>query len=306
VTSASGNSWIEVSGAVKGESADAIADALLESGALAVDVADLNAESDAEQPIFGEPGMSLAARWADSRIAALFDRETTPDELDTLWSNLREQFPNTLGVLEFRIVPETDWVRATQAQFDPIEITPNLWIVPTWCEPPKPEAINLRIDPGLAFGTGTHPTTRLCLEWLSRQSLTKCNVLDYGCGSGILAMAAAALGARDVFGVDIDPQAIETAKLNTQANGFYVNYATSSTALEGQYDVVVANILAGPLTVLAPAIASHVRDGGALVLAGILTPQIERIQTAYAPWIDLSVERERDGWVLMTGRRVKH
>jgi ribosomal protein L11 methyltransferase len=305
VTSVSGNSWIEISGAVKGESADAIADALLENGALAVDVADLNAESDAEQPIFGEPGMSLATRWADSRIAALFDRDVGPDELDSLWTNLREAFPDALGVHEFRVVPETDWVRATQAQFDPIEITKNLWIVPTWCEPPNPAAINLRIDPGLAFGTGTHPTTRLCLEWLSRQALASCNVLDYGCGSGILAMAAAALGAREVFGVDIDPQAIETAKLNTNANGFHVNYAVSSKSIEDEYDVVVANILAGPLTVLAPAIASHVREGGSLALAGILTPQIERIQTAYAPWIDLAVERERDGWVLMTGRRLK-
>jgi ribosomal protein L11 methyltransferase len=297
------HSWIEISGAVKGDVADAIADALLEGGALAVDVADLHAESDEEQPIFGEPGMSLAARWADSRIAALFDNDVSTDALDAMWASLREAFPNALGVHEFRVVPETDWVRATQAQFDPIEITATLWIVPTWCEPPNKHAINLRIDPGLAFGTGTHPTTRLCLEWLSRTPLNGCNVLDYGCGSGILAMAAAALGASDVLGVDIDPQAIETAKLNAEANGVRVSYATSSTALEGEYDIVVANILAGPLTVLAPAIASHVRHGGALALAGILAPQIQRIQTAYAPWIALSVVRECDGWVLMTGRR---
>jgi ribosomal protein L11 methyltransferase len=297
------HSWIEISGAVKGEFADAIADSLLESGALAVDVADLHAESDDEQPIFGEPGMSLAARWADSRIAALFDNDVSTDALDLLWNTLRDEFPNALGVHEFRVVPETDWVRATQAQFDPIEITPALWIVPTWCEPPNKLAINLRIDPGLAFGTGAHPTTRLCLEWLSRTPLSECSVLDYGCGSGILAMAASALGASDVLGVDIDPQAVETAKLNAEVNAVRVSYATSSTALDGEYDIVVANILAGPLTVLAPAIATHVRRGGALALAGILTPQIERIQIAYAPWIALSVERERDGWVLMTGRR---
>ncbi len=299
------NSWIEISGSAKGDIADALADQLMDAGALAVDVADLHAESDAEQPIFGEPGMALDQRWADSRIAALFDREVSTDDLDTLWLALREQYPGALGVHEFRVVPETDWVRATQAQFDPIEITPSLWIVPTWCYPPNKTAINLRIDPGLAFGTGTHPTTRLCLEWLTRQSLSSARVLDYGCGSGILAMAAAALGASDVFGVDIDPQAIETAKLNTEANGFHVNYTVSSAAVEGQYDIVVANILAGPLTVLAPAICAHVRDGGSLALAGILTPQIERIQTAYAPWIDMSVEQERDGWVLMTGLRAK-
>lgn len=295
--------WLEISGPVKGEAADDIADSLLEAGALAVDVADLNAEGDAEQPIFGEPGMALSQRWADSRIAALFESSVTTDELDALWTSLRSDAGDSLGPHEFRIVPETDWVRATQAQFEPIEITPKLWIVPTWCEPPNPEAINLRVDPGLAFGTGTHPTTRLCLQWLSDLSLTGKSVLDYGCGSGILAMAACALGASDVFGVDIDPQAVETARLNTEANHLKVAYATSDDALNERYDIVVANILAGPLTVLAPAICSHVKSGGGLALAGILTPQIERIQTAYAPWIKLVVSAERDGWVRMSGTR---
>ncbi len=295
--------WLEISGPVKGEAADAIADALLEAGALAVDVADLNAESDAEQPIFGEPGMALSQRWADSRIAALFESSVTTDELDALWSALRSEAGDSLGPHEFRIVPETDWVRATQAQFEPIEITPKLWIVPTWCEPPNPAAINLRVDPGLAFGTGTHPTTRLCLQWLSDLSLTDKTVLDYGCGSGILAMAASAMGASEVFGVDIDPQAVETARLNTEANHLKVAYATSDDALNERYDIVVANILAGPLTVLAPAICSHVKAGGSLALAGILEPQIERIQIAYAPWIKLAVSAERDGWVRMSGTR---
>ena len=295
--------WLEIAGPVKGEAADAIADALLEAGALAVDVADLNAESDAEQPIFGEPGMALNQRWADSRIAALFESTVTTDQLDALWKTLRAESGESLGPHEFRVVPETDWVRATQAQFEPIEITPNLWIVPTWCEPPKPAAINLRVDPGLAFGTGTHPTTRLCLQWLSDLPLAGKTVLDYGCGSGILAMAAAALGAAYVFGVDIDPQAVETARFNTEANGLQVTYAVSDRELDEQYDVVVANILAGPLTVLAPAICAHVKAGGQLALAGILAPQIERIQTAYAPWIAMMVTAEREGWVRMTGIR---
>ena len=295
--------WLEIAGPVKGEAADAIADALLEAGALAVDVADLNAESDAEQPIFGEPGMALNQRWADSRIAALFESTVTTDQLDALWKTLRAESGESLGPHEFRVVPETDWVRATQAQFEPIEITPNLWIVPTWCEPPKPAAINLRVDPGLAFGTGTHPTTRLCLQWLSDLPLAGKTVLDYGCGSGILAMAAAALGAAYVFGVDIDPQAVETARFNTEANGLQVTYAASDRELDEQYDVVVANILAGPLTVLAPAICAHVKSGGQLALAGILAPQIERIQAAYAPWIVMTVTAEREGWVRMTGIR---
>lgn len=296
-------SWIEISGPVKGAAADAIADALLAAGALAVDVADLNAESDAEQPIFGEPGMALTQRWADSRIAALFDGDVATDALEQLWNGLRADAKDSLGPHEFRVVPETDWVRATQAQFEPIEITPNLWIVPTWCQPPNVSAINLRVDPGLAFGTGTHPTTRLCLQWLSDLPLVGKSVLDYGCGSGILAMAASALGAASVFGVDIDPQAVETARFNTDANELSAIYAVSDHELDAQYDVVVANILAGPLTVLAPAICALVKPGGQLALAGILSPQIERIQTAYAPWIAMSVTAERDGWVRMTGVR---
>ncbi len=298
--------WIEISGQVKGEAADAIADALLEAGALAVDVADLHAESDAEQPIFGEPGMPLSQRWADSRIAALFDSAVATEDIEALWQALRDGSDgegNALGPHEFRVVPETDWVRATQAQFEPIQITPRLWIVPTWCELPDPAAINLRVDPGLAFGTGTHPTTRLCLEWLSALPLAGCSVLDYGCGSGILAMAASALGAADVSGVDIDPQAVATARLNTEANGLRASYAVSDTRLDRQFDVVVANILAGPLAVLAPAICAHVKAGGQLALAGILPPQIERIRDAYAPWIAMTVSAERDGWVRMSGTR---
>lgn len=296
-------SWIEIAGAVKGDAADAIADSLLAAGALAVDVADLNAESDAEQAIFGEPGMALDQRWADSRIAALFENSVSTDALDRLWNTLREQSPGSLGLPEFRVVPETDWVRATQAQFEPIEITPALWIVPTWCVPPVASAVNLRVDPGLAFGTGTHPTTRLCLQWLSEMSLTGKSVLDYGCGSGILAMAAAALGAASVVGVDIDPQAVATARFNSEANGIQVRFELSDRELSGSFDLVVANILAGPLAVLAPALCALVKTGGQLALAGILTPQIERIKSAYSPWIALTVSGERDGWVRMTGSR---
>ncbi|MBL8311940.1 MAG: 50S ribosomal protein L11 methyltransferase [Burkholderiales bacterium] len=295
--------WIEISGPVKGEAADAIADALLDAGALAVDVADLHAESDAEQPIFGEPGMALSQRWADSRIAALFEGDIAPDDIAAIWTALQAQSAEALGPHEFRVVPETDWVRATQAQFEPIEITPSLWIVPTWCEPPNPDAINLRVDPGMAFGTGTHPTTRLCLAWLCELPLPGKRVLDYGCGSGILAMAAAALGAMDVVGVDIDPYAVETARQNAAMNRLTARFDVSDAALEDAFDVVVANILAGPLTVLAPAICAHVKPGGVLALAGILSPQIERIREAYAPWIALSVSAEREGWVRMTGTR---
>ncbi|MCZ2134405.1 MAG: 50S ribosomal protein L11 methyltransferase [Burkholderiales bacterium] len=300
------HSWIEISGPVRGALADAVADALLAAGALAVDVADLHAESDAEQPIFGEPGMALSARWADSRIAALFDGAVTTDELDALWQSLRESIEGGAGALgphELRVVAETDWVRATQAQFEPLRISERLWVVPSWCAPRAPNAINLRVDPGLAFGTGTHPTTRLCLEWLDGLPLAGVSVLDYGCGSGILAMAAAALGAARVVGVDIDPQAVLTAARNAEANGLAVVFATSDAELDERFDVVVANILSGPLAVLAPAIAAHVKPGGQLALAGILPAQVQRIREAYAPWVALAVSAERDGWVRMTGQR---
>ncbi len=299
--------WLEISGVVRGSLADRLADRLLESGALAVDVADPHAETEDEQPLFGEPGMAHDARWEQSRLAALFEPEQTPEVLTALWTALQQEFPQQLGAPEFRLVPETDWVRATQAQFAPIQVGPRFWIVPSWCEPVDPQAINLRLDPGLAFGSGTHPTTRLCLEWLCARDLTQASVLDYGCGSGILALAARALGARQVLGVDIDPLAVSTAQDNARANrldGPGLSFSDSNTPLLGTFGIVLANILAGPLTVLAPALSAHVAPGGWLVLAGILPPQVERIQAAYAPWLALEVSAQREGWVLLTGRRL--
>jgi ribosomal protein L11 methyltransferase len=209
-------------------------------------------------------------------------------------------------VLASAEVADTDWVRSTQAQFPPTQISPRLWVVPTWHEPPDPAAINVRLDPGVAFGTGTHPTTRLCLAWLDAALVPGSSVLDYGCGSGILAVAAALLGAGEVLGTDIDPQAVEAARLNAEANGARARFVLPAALPAGSFDAVVANILSNPLKVLAPALLARVAPGGALVLSGVLERQAEEVIAAYAlidPTVPLAVWRADEGWVCLAGRR---
>jgi ribosomal protein L11 methyltransferase len=196
-------------------------------------------------------------------------------------------------------VPAQDWVRLTQSQFEPVEITPDLWVVPSWHEAPAQARLVIRLDPGLAFGTGTHPTTRMCLRWIALHLHQGCRVLDYGCGSGILAIGAALCGAAEVDAVDIDADAVTAAQANAVANQVSINTGLPDLA-QGQYGLVVANILAAPLKVLAPLLCAHVAQGGHLLLAGILSRQIEEIQHAYAPFLQLQVTDTQDGWVLMT------
>mgnify|MGYP000060578715 CR=1 FL=1 len=206
------------------------------------------------------------------------------------------------AVLGVSPLPDQDWVRLTQAQFEPVEITPEFWIVPTWHEVPPQANRFIRLDPGLAFGTGTHPTTRMCLRWIARQPGLPGRVLDYGCGSGILAIGAAKFGATDIDAVDIDEAAVESTRLNAEANGVRLN-AGLPDAAQGTYRTVLANILATPLKVLAPLLCAHVAEGGALVLAGILERQADELKAAYAPYLSLAVEDQEDGWILMTARR---
>ncbi len=205
-------------------------------------------------------------------------------------------------VLGVQAVVEQDWVRLTQSQFDPVEITPTFWIVPTWHEPPTQAKEIIRLDPGLAFGTGTHPTTRMCLRWTAHHGAQGQRVLDYGCGSGILAIGAAKFGAADIDAVDIDPAAVESTTLNAAANHATLKSGLPDAA-KGEYDLVLANILATPLKVLAPLLCQHVKSGGHLVLAGILSRQADELKAAYAPWLALSVSDEEDGWILMTAQR---
>jgi ribosomal protein L11 methyltransferase len=193
-------------------------------------------------------------------------------------------------------------VRLTQSQFAPVEITPEFWIVPTWHEPPAQAREVIRLDPGLAFGTGTHPTTRMCLRWIATHAVTSQRVLDYGCGSGILAIGAAKFGASHIDAVDIDEAAVTSTELNAQANGVELNAGLPELA-QGTYNTVLANILATPLKVLAPLLCSHVQAGGHLVLAGILERQEEELIQAYAPHLTLKVADREDGWILMTAQR---
>ena len=283
------------------ERVEPVGDALDALDALSVSVEDADAQTDAEQALFGEPGMPPPKEgWQRSRVIGLFAEETQAREAATVLA--AQDFFDGCQLLGMVDLPEQDWVRLTQSQFAPVEITPQFWIVPTWHEPPAGARQVIRLDPGLAFGTGTHPTTRMCLRWIaSRAELAGQRVLDYGCGSGILAIGAAKYGAAEVDAVDIDEAAVEATRLNAEANGVQVKAGLSELA-RGRYDIVLANILATPLKVLAPLLCEHVAPGGALVLAGILERQADELKLAYAPYAALEVSDSEDGWILMTAR----
>lgn len=283
---------------------ETLSDALDALDALSVSVEDADAQTDAEQALFGEPGMPPPKDgWQRSRVLALF--HTREDAQSALQLLQVQDFFAQCGLLGLQEVPEQDWVRLTQSQFAPVEITPEFWIVPTWHEPPEQARVVIRLDPGLAFGTGTHPTTRMCLRWIARQEpsgTALSRVLDYGCGSGILAIGAAKFGATDLDAVDIDPAAVESTQLNAQANHVRLR-AGLPEAVSGVYQTVLANILATPLKVLAPLLWSRVATGGHLVLAGILERQADELKAAYAPYCELQVADAEDGWILMIASR---
>ena len=280
---------------------DDVGDAFVALDALSVSVEDADAMTDAESALFGEPGMPPPKEgWQRSRVVALFPTETAAKEAAALLK-LQDFFEGCV-VQGVRAVLEQDWVRLTQSQFEPVAITPAFWIVPTWHDPPAAAQKVIRLDPGLAFGTGTHPTTRMCLRWIAQHPPTDQRVLDYGCGSGILAIGAAKFGARTIVAVDIDPSAVESTRLNAEANQARLEAGLPNLA-NGEHDLVLANILATPLRVLAPLLCAHVRRGGHLVLAGILARQVDELRNAYAPWVALDVSDEEDGWILMTARK---
>ncbi len=279
---------------------EALSDALEALDALSVSVEDADAQTDSEQALFGEPGMPPPrGGWNRSRVIALFPTDAAAREAGTLLS--AQDFFEGCEVAGIDEVPEQDWVRLTQSQFAPVEITPEFWIVPTWHEPPAQARRVIRLDPGLAFGTGTHPTTRMCLRWIAHNPPAGQRVLDYGCGSGILAIGAAKFGATDIDAVDIDEAAVRATDANAQANDALLHAGLPDRA-QGRYQTVLANILASPLKVLAPLLCAHVAPGGALVLAGILERQTDELKQAYAPYAALDVADTEDGWVLMTAR----
>jgi ribosomal protein L11 methyltransferase len=294
-------SWQSVSFLTDAAHAEPLCDALLEAGALSATIEDADAGTADEQPQFGEPGLETSPGWEHSRIVALLEADADAGEL----------LATACAALDLAAVPawsvaavaEQNWVQLTQSQFDPIRISGRLWIVPSWHAAPDPAAVNLVLDPGMAFGTGSHPTTRLCLEWLERTVTPGCTLLDYGCGSGILAIAAARLGAGTVAGVDIDPQAVTAAAANAERNGVVARFTDSAQPLAGEYDLVVANILSNPLRVLAPAICAHVRRGGRLALSGILREQADEIIAIYSRWLPLQVADTREDWVCLAGTK---
>lgn len=295
--------WVSARIIAEARQAEALGDALMEAGALSVTVEDADAGTPAETPQYGEPGMETHTVWNRSVLSALFDANQPVRDIVAGCAA-------ALGVeaeLTIEDIPETDWVRATQAQFDPIPIGGPLWIVPTWHTPPdtSDKAINLVLDPGLAFGTGSHPTTRMCLQWLVRERPVG-SVLDYGCGSGILAITAAKLGSCEVVGVDIDPQAVRSAHDNAEANTVTAAFFDASDKLPAPYDlqtydVVLANILANPLRILAPALTARLKPGASLVLAGLLAEQAEELIGIYRPWLEMRVADTQDGWSLLVG-----
>jgi len=280
-----------------------LSDALDALDALSVSVEDADAQTDAEQALFGEPGMPPPKDgWQRSRVLALFHEQAQAQSALQLLQV--QDFFVGCELLGVEHVPEQDWVRLTQSQFAPVEITPDFWIVPTWHEPPAQARVVIRLDPGLAFGTGTHPTTRMCLRWIARHEdqAALSRVLDYGCGSGILAVGAAKFGAKDIDAVDIDTAAVDATDLNAQANQVTLRSGLPEL-VSGTYQTVLANILATPLRVLAPLLWSRVAEGGHLVLAGILARQADELKAAYAPYCVLSVADQEDGWILMTAMR---
>jgi len=285
-------------------SAESLADALVEAGALSVCLEDANAQTPDEQPLFGEPGLVPDRHaWAASRLRVLVEDADSAAVVLAAAAAIGIEPPPIEGRTA---VADTDWVRATQSQFPPTRISDRLWIVPTWHEPPDPSAIVIRLDPGVAFGTGTHPTTRLCLRWLDTHLRQGASVLDYGCGSGILAIAAAKLGAARVVGIDIDPQALQAARANSAANAVRADYTDPDSLPAGASDVVLANILSNPLMLLAPALLARVAPGGALVLSGVLERQADEVIEAYRAAdasLPLSVWAADEGWVCLAGHR---
>lgn len=281
-----------------------VSDALMdELDALSVSVEDADAGTEGEKALFGEPGMPApAAGWNRSTLKALFESEAAADKAVTLL--LAQAWAQGLQVHSMTVMADQDWVRITQSQFAPVPITPTFWVVPSWHEPPPQARQVIRLDPGLAFGTGTHPTTAMCLRWLAQlpPSADLSRVLDYGCGSGILAIGAALMGAKVIDAVDIDPAAVQATGDNARANGVSLQ-ASQPDGAQGNYTTVLANILATPLKLLAPLLAGHVAPGGWLVLSGILERQADDIAAAYAPWLTMTVTDQQEGWILMTGRK---
>ena len=290
-------SWLQLRLAITPEQAPALEDQLLALGAVSVTFMDAE-----DQPIF-EPDLGTTPLWSNTHLLALFEADT---DGEALLQHLHLLWQAELPAHELEQIEDQDWERSWMDNFHPMRFGQRLWIVPSWHAAPEPDAVNLLLDPGLAFGTGTHPTTSLCLQWLDAQQLQGKTLIDFGCGSGILAIAALLLGATHAVGTDIDIQALEASRDNAQRNQvadehFDLYLPEQMPAVPA--DVLVANILAGPLVSLAPQLASLVKPGGLLALSGILAEQTEEIMQAYQGDFELDPVAEQDGWIRVSGKR---
>ncbi|EFI22952.1 ribosomal protein L11 methyltransferase [Neisseria sp. oral taxon 014 str. F0314] len=284
--------------AVNDHLAERLADALMEHGALSAAIEDAYAGTENEQAIFGEPGMPAEQIWQQSKVIALFGEH---DEAAAVVKAAAQECGLKDLSYDSETLEDQDWVRLTQSQFDPIQISERLWITPSWHKAPVGNAVNLQLDPGLAFGTGSHPTTRLCLKWLDTQLKGGESVLDYGCGSGILTIAALKLGAGSAVGVDIDEQAIRASNDNAAQNDVQAHFYLPDGLPQGQFDVVVANILANPLRMLGEMLAARTKQGGRIVLSGLLAEQSEELGEIYSQWFDIEPAETEEGWARLSG-----
>ena len=293
--------WIQLQIPADPDTADQLEDLLMEMGSDAVSMEDA-----ADQPLY-EPDPGTTPLWSQTTVTGLFQSDR---DIEQLCSDIRDawhqQTQQTLAEIDVTLVEDKDWERAWMDDFHPLRFGERLWIVPSWHEAPDPDAANLLLDPGLAFGTGTHPTTALCLQWLDGQDVDGKQVIDYGCGSGILGLAALLLGAKHVIGVDTDPQALEASRENARRNEVEddrLDLYLPGSDPDTQADVMLANILAQPLIGLAPRLAALTRTGGSLVLSGILSNQAREVMEAYEPWFIMDEPEQKEEWVRLTGRR---
>ncbi|MCK2150764.1 MULTISPECIES: 50S ribosomal protein L11 methyltransferase [Marinobacter] len=293
--------WIQLQIPADPDNADQLEDLLMEMGADAVSMEDA-----ADQPLY-EPDPGTTPLWSQTTVTGLFQSDRDIDQLCAdvrdLWHQATQQ---SLPDIDVTLVEDKDWERAWMDDFQPLKFGERLWIVPSWHDAPEPDAANLMLDPGLAFGTGTHPTTALCLEWLDGQDMQNRQVTDYGCGSGILGLAALLLGADHVVGVDTDPQALDASRENARRNGVAddrLSLYLPENEPNAATDVMLANILAQPLIGLAPHLAKLTKPGGDLVLSGILSHQAREVMAAYEPWFIMDEPVQREEWIRLTGRR---
>ena len=291
-------SWTNLLVQTNKKEVDSISDFLLELGAISTSIQDSNLYQNNEELIFGEPNNQSQQFWENNTVQALFENSI---DIEIIKAALMAKFDTPTYSIGVSNIQDQDWVKLTQSQFSPIKIHDKLWIIPTWHEIQDKKALNLILDPGLAFGTGTHPTTHLCLLWLLDNVNKDVTVLDYGCGSGILGIAAKKIGAKKVFGVDIDDQAIKSSRDNAEINNVEIFWNNTEIKVDYRTELVVANILSSALSVLAPALAGHCKPNGKIALSGILQSQEKDLKKIYSQWFDFQPSHYKDGWVLISG-----